>query len=767
MRQQLRQVLLLACTLGALPAWGLTGNAQIALASQGRFEALATGLEQDVRRKSLKTPDLHALCYAYSKLKRYDALQSCLDQLDRQIAAGDQATRLFGLDDATPLSALMRAESLTDLGQYRAAAAQAQKALDWFAREHSDDLDIRFQALANQVIALRLAGDQPAAEAVLGQLEDSRLGLTGGSYRGARAVALARANMAMGRYQAVLDALDADFTLGLRRFLDNLNTGALFSGNNNWLWIELPRAFMAAKAHQGLGHIAEARKGLDAILAIPQVAYNGDIHWLSLQARGQIALAEGDLALAERCWLQAIDVLEKHRASINTEANKIGFIGDKTDVYDALVNLQIRQGNAAGALITAERAKSRALVDLLAERQDFALAEGIDAGAVRQALATLREAEAKARWQGDASLVGDEALQAARALLTRAAPGLAALISVRTPGLQEIRRLLQPDETLLLYHLSRDQLHVFTLTATDVRVQSGPAAGLEEEIARLRQDMTEQAPGTDTRLQRLYQRLIPAGLSTRGTRIPGKLLIVPHKSLHYVPFAALRDARGYLIEHWAIRLLPSAGVLPFLPPSQPGYGDQLVILGNPDLGDSSQDLPSAGEEAQAIASQTGSPYLLLRAAASESAFRNAAGKASALHIASHGEFRGDQPLQSALFLAPDSQSDGRLTVADLYQLRLHSRIVVLSACETGLGAIASGDDVVGLVRGFLYAGTGAVVSSLWQVDDAATAALMTAFYTRLPQSGPRDALRLAQLDTLTRYPHPFFWSAFFVTGATP
>lgn len=767
MRRQLRQGLLLACTLAAAPVWGLSGNAQVELAGQGRFEALASGLEQDAKRKPLKTPDLHALCYAYSKLKRYDALQTCLDQFDRQIAAGDQSTRLFGLDDATPASALMRAESLIDLGQYRAASTQAQKALDWFDREHSDDLDIRFQALADQVIALRLAGDRKAAEAALATLEKSGLGLTGSSYRGARAMALARANMAMGRYQAVLDALDSDFTLGLRRFLDNLNTGALFNGSNNWLWIELPRAFMAAKAHQGLGHIAEARKGLDAILAIPQVAYNGDIHWLSLQARGQIALAEGDLALAERCWQQAIDVLEKHRASINTEANKIGFIGDKTDVYDALVNLQVRQGNAAGALITAERAKSRALVDLLAERQDFALADGIDAGAVRQALATLRAAEAKARWQGDTSLVNDDELKAARALLTRAAPGLAALVSVRTPGLQEIRRLLQPGEALLLYHLSRDQLHVFTLTATQVRVQSGPAAGLEDEIASLRQDMTEQAPGTDGRLRRLYQRLIPADLTSSAAGTPGKLLIVPHKSLHYVPFAALRDSRGYLIERWSIRMLPSAGVLPFLPPSQTGYGDHLVILGNPDLGDSSQDLPAAEQEAQAIAARTGSPHLLLRAAASESAFRSAASSASALHIASHGEFRGDQPLQSALFLAPDSQSDGRLTVADLYQLRLHSRIVVLSACETGLGSIASGDDVVGLVRGFLYAGTGAVVSSLWQVDDAATAALMTTFYTSLPSAGARDALRLAQLDTLAKYPHPFFWSAFFVTGATP
>lgn len=757
---------LFAAVLAAPPAaWGLSGNAQIELASQGRYDTLAAGLEQDARKKALRTPDLHTLCYAYSKLKRYDVLLSCLDQLDRRIAGGDTESRLFGLDDATPSAQLMRAEAMIDLGQYREATAQAQKALDWDTREHSSDLDIRFQALADQVIALRLAGDRKAAGDKLAELEKSGLGLTGGSYRGARAIALARASMAMGQYQGVLDALDSDFTLGLRRFFDNINTGALFSGGKNWLWLDLPRAFMSALAHLELGHRDEARKGLDAILAIPQASQNGEIYWLSLQARGRIALADGDLALATRCWQQAIDEIEKYRASINTEANKIGFVGDKMSVYDALIDLQVQQGKAGDALVTAERAKSRALVDLLAERQDFSYAPGVDPAATRDALARLRQAEARARWQSDSQNADDSDLKAARARLEQLAPGLSALVAVRSPGLADIRRLLQPGETLLLYHRSPDKLHAFTLDAASVTVQTFPAAGLDDDIADLRQDMTEQSPAVDARLRKLYQRLIPAALA--NAKSPGRLLIVPHKSLHYVPFSALIGPKGYLLEQWSIRVLPSAGLLPYLPPARGGYGDNLVILGNPDLGDASQDLPSAEQEARAIAEKTGSPHLLLRAQASKTALREAAAGASALHVASHGEFRGDRPMESALFLAPDQASDGRLTVADLYQMRLNSRIVVLSACETGLGSIASGDDVVGLVRGFLYAGAGAVVSSLWQVDDAATSELMTDFYTRLAGEGSRDAMRQAQLDLRARHPHPFFWSAFFVTGATP
>jgi len=92
-------------------------------------------------------------------------------------------------------------------------------------------------------------------------------------------------------------------------------------------------------------------------------------------------------------------------------------------------------------------------------------------------------------------------------------------------------------------------------------------------------------------------------------------------------------------------------------------------------------------------------------------------------------------------------------------------LVVLSACETGLGKVLNGDDLVGLTRGFLYAGSSNVVASLWHVDDLATSELMKRFYTNLKKGLPkREALRQAQLDTRKAFPHPFFWAAFFLTG---
>jgi len=106
-----------------------------------------------------------------------------------------------------------------------------------------------------------------------------------------------------------------------------------------------------------------------------------------------------------------------------------------------------------------------------------------------------------------------------------------------------------------------------------------------------------------------------------------------------------------------------------------------------------------------------------------------------------------------LLLAKDAESDGLLTVDKLYSMKLDADLVTLSACETGIGKIASGDDVVGLSRGFLYAGSRSIVASLWKVDDLATSYLMTNFYDQLKLADKREALRNAQRETMKKYPH--------------
>jgi CHAT domain-containing protein len=139
------------------------------------------------------------------------------------------------------------------------------------------------------------------------------------------------------------------------------------------------------------------------------------------------------------------------------------------------------------------------------------------------------------------------------------------------------------------------------------------------------------------------------------------------------------------------------------------------------------------------------------------AFRLHAKGRDLVHLACHGTFRPDNPTFSSLHLA-----DGRVTVRDLLKQRLDAGLVTLSACETGLSSVYAGNEVLGLVRGFLSAGAGSLVASLWNINDSLTAILMTELYTHLQRGdGVAASLRKAQLKLVAQGEHPYYWAAFF------
>ena len=156
--------------------------------------------------------------------------------------------------------------------------------------------------------------------------------------------------------------------------------------------------------------------------------------------------------------------------------------------------------------------------------------------------------------------------------------------------------------------------------------------------------------------------------------------------------------------------------------------------------------------------------VLVRQAATEAKVKALSGNMGLLHFATHGELNEQDPLSSALLLVPEGADDGKLEVRELFGLDLKARLVVLSACETGLGKLSRGDELVGLQRAFLYAGSPAVVTTLWKVDDRASFVLMREFYDQLKTQGPAEALRQAQTATMKGFPHPFAWAAFGLTG---
>jgi len=177
-------------------------------------------------------------------------------------------------------------------------------------------------------------------------------------------------------------------------------------------------------------------------------------------------------------------------------------------------------------------------------------------------------------------------------------------------------------------------------------------------------------------------------------------------------------------------------------------------------------LPGAQNETIAITKDKPKSKLLLRKQATETALKRYGEQFRYIHFATHGTFIAESPLSSSLLMAGDGENDGKLTVGELYDMSLPADLVTLSACETALGKVANGDDVIGFTRGFLYAGASSIVSSLWKVDDQATSILMQEFYRNLKQADKRSALRSAQLKIKNTYnSHPYFWAAFQMTGS--
>jgi CHAT domain-containing protein len=506
---------------------------------------------------------------------------------------------------------------------------------------------------------------------------------------------------------------------------------------------------------------AEARSMLDTLLKLPEIRDMGSLYWAALYERGMIALADGQREQAVGLLKDSVDAIERTRNTISYEAAKIGFAGDKQTVYAALVGAYAQAGDWNNAFLIAERAKARALVDLLAQQRDLAPPAGAD-DKVRQLLADATTSEGTAGLPVDADVVRNLSVAAAsRTELATAAPEAASLVSVQAVPIVNVASRLGADDTLIDYYRVGDDLYAFVLSGTTVKGFKLSAKGLDEEVRSFRAAIEQREPQAAERGRALYERLIRPLL---GELKGSQLTISPHGVLHYLPFAALPDGDQYLLDRFSVRLIPSADTLVYLKTDRPHKLGKVLALGNPDLGDPKFDLPNAQVEAVDVAAMFPASKALLRGDASKTAVKALGGGFAILHFATHGTFNTDAPLSSGLYLAKGNETDGLLTVSDLYTLRFDTELVTLSACQTGLGKVASGDDVIGLTRGFLYSGARSIVASLWEVNDAATEQLMLSFYRNLQDHTSREALRLAQIETRAKYPHPMLWGAFQIVG---
>jgi CHAT domain-containing protein len=347
--------------------------------------------------------------------------------------------------------------------------------------------------------------------------------------------------------------------------------------------------------------------------------------------------------------------------------------------------------------------------------------------------------------------------------LRNKAPELASLVTVTYQPVSELLSEIATDEALIEYYYQDEDMYAFVLSGRKLQTVKLNGAGLTDDIMAFRRLIEKPgSPDFMAASRKLYNRLFEPIEGVLGKR---SLIIVPHGILHYLPMNALHDGRSYLIDRYGICMMPSASALKYLSKGKARKSGGVLIFGNPDLGDARLDLAYAEREARDVANLRPNSKVFVRKEATETALREYGGSYSYLHFATHGQFNPEFPLQSALLLTPDSRYNGMLSVNKIYSLNLALDLVTLSACETGLSRIANGDDLVGLTRGFLYAGSSSIVASLWKVDDLATAELMTRFYTELERTDKREALRTAQLETRKKYPHPYYWASFQLTGS--
>lgn len=317
-----------------------------------------------------------------------------------------------------------------------------------------------------------------------------------------------------------------------------------------------------------------------------------------------------------------------------------------------------------------------------------------------------------------------------------------------TPGVHQV--ILHTDQGKLASNILEVAVHENNLvTITD--------KGFDEEPKGVRADLYKYENMS------LYDILIKP-VNPHLTR--KRLGIVPHGILHYLPFAALRHNDRFLIEDYSLVYFTSATVYKFCKNKSKELGGEILAFGNPDLGQPSLDIPFALKEVASISNLYPKSQVLVRAEASEEAFKSLSGSYNVLHLASHGTFNADQPLQSALLLSPSGKEDGKLTVSEIFDLELNASLVTLSACQSGMSRIKAGDELMGFPRAFIYAGVPAVVATLWNVSDEATAILMDDFYRNLKVSDKAEALRSAQLKLLKNpgSRNAYYWAAFYLTG---
>ena len=502
---------------------------------------------------------------------------------------------------------------------------------------------------------------------------------------------------------------------------------------------------------------------------------------------------------ARRALTDAIRSVEQLSNGVSGSENlRQRFFEDKLSPYHELIALSLGERSVDEALELAERSKARVLAQLLrGNRADdssiLTASENRERGRLRDALVALNrkieiEQEKKAP---DASRIGG--LESARSEARVALAAFEAKLPIQHPELEAVRGAVKPftledanrivadvETALIEYVVADRQLFAFLLTndhgriVVDGRAIDVTAADVARRAERFRLQIASRDFGVADDAQTLYGLL----LAPFNERLAGKkrLIVVPDGALWNVPFHALKNADGYVIEQLAVSYAPSMTVLreiQRLP--RPAGPRTLMAMGKAQFGSASASsldpLPDAELQVRLLRDVYGRDRSVtyLGNEATESRFRAEAPRYTVLHLATHGVLDEAGPLYSHFVLSPDtSEDDGRLEAWEIMRMKLPAEVVVLAACDTGRGRVAPGEGVIGTMWALLAAGARSMVVSQFRVESKSATGLLVAFHRRLATGrGSKAAdLQSAALELLRtpRYAHPYYWAGFMLLG---
>jgi CHAT domain-containing protein len=541
-----------------------------------------------------------------------------------------------------------------------------------------------------------------------------------------------------------------------------------------------------------------------------------DLKYLCDDLLGQLAERQGDLTQAASYYDQAIRGIDEVQSRLVMD-ERTSFLENKGVIYQRAIILALKLDQVDQALIYVEKAKSRVLGDYLRNNIDIRLRAGDHAGeAILKDLERLREEQA---WfssivyeTGDVGNLSDTAImrmqaigpvQARREMQQREhmIEQLLEQMHLRSAGdlvsrqrssswtdsiVTSLAPKLDPSTVLLEYYFSDQDIYIFQITrdGIDVQIVRKAYPKLERLLSlwRANLELAAQASGASDRaqafsglqenslglLQRLHNLLLRPVADILESCM--HIIVVPYGTLHYLPFHCLFDGVQFVVERFDISYLPSAALIDIC--YQRGQRIQAKGAHLPDslvlgLSDGGR-LTHAIHEAEVVASLLGAACLLNEEATTAHLWTHGP-HSPIVHIAAHGLFRLDSPNFSHIKLA-----DRQLSAIEVFNLDLSScSLVTLSACETGRAVVGGVDEVIGLGRGFLYAGAASLLPTLWKVDDASCAELMEMFYQALLYGQAKaTALASAQRAFIARARtsirpyrvHPYFWAAFHLIG---